>query len=219
MMFGSIVTYSHVTKFLTSDNYVTSLHQLLLTLVSMEDQYLGSHHVPGSQTSGLILSLTVWSQSQPPAWIVLAASCSHSAHWVLAPLTEKGKITKSRPVSYQLLFCKWWSNAFSNESACIKGLKRSFTISQKKVAISLRFCSTAQMKSEAQGKRQRFSRYKQSPRSSLLAFWDGWKELVESWESRELPFSGLVNGYIFINLKNTLRVLLLDTICSKPKAL
>lgn len=45
------------------------------------------------------------------------------------------------------------------------------TISQKKEAISLRFCRTAQMKSEAQGKKQRFSRYKQSLRSSLVAFW------------------------------------------------
>lgn len=49
---------------------------------------------------------------------------------------------------------------------------RSSTISQKKVAISLRFWRMAQMKSEAQGKRQRLSRYKQSPRSSLLARWD-----------------------------------------------
>lgn len=46
-----------------------------------------------------------------------------------------------------------------------------FTISQKKEAISLLFCRTAQMKSEAQGKRQRISRYRQSLRSNLLAFW------------------------------------------------
>lgn len=32
------------------------------------------------------------------------------------------------------------------------------------------------MKSEAQGKKQRFSRYKQSLRSSLLAFWGRQKE-------------------------------------------
>lgn len=32
------------------------------------------------------------------------------------------------------------------------------------------------MKSEAQGAKQRLSRYKQSLRSSLLAFWGRWKE-------------------------------------------
>lgn len=57
----------------------------------------------------------------------------------------------------------------------------SFTISQKNVAISLRFCRTAQIKSEAQGKRHRLLRYKQSPCSSLLTRWNN-NNIICNWE-------------------------------------
>lgn len=66
-------------------------------------------------------------------------------------------------------------------SFLVQKRKQILTISQKNKAISLLFCRTAQMKSEAQGKKQRFSRYKQSLRSSLLAFWGGQKEQNFIW--------------------------------------
>ena len=52
----------------------------LITLQVNSSGKLGSwsYRVPDSQTSGPALSWRVWFQSQPPAWIALLATYSHS---------------------------------------------------------------------------------------------------------------------------------------------
>lgn len=70
--------------------------------------------------------------------------------------------------SWILQVCVGYWGTLKWSSLNYKQLQVDLTISQKKTAISLRFCRTAQMNRAAQGDGQRLSRYIHSPSNILL---------------------------------------------------